>query len=226
LNHPISAISRKVKAVGLNLERALRIDWSKPYDGKRRRLYVFKCSNCEKELKIPRRKLKGSIGLCFDCYKIGPRPGISLRPYESLYHRFLAKAKRDGHETDIDYEFFLRLTKIETCCYCGEFINWAKSLKGKNRSNAYNLDRSDNNLGYLKSNVVVCCKRCNYVKSDRFTYDQYVQIGALMKTFDHVPEPILQRNRGMELDWKIPLDKITEGGILDVECESGACPIK
>jgi hypothetical protein len=36
------------------------------------------------------------------------------------------------------------------------------------------LDRRDNSLGYVPGNVVVACKRCNYGKSDDFTYEEWL----------------------------------------------------
>lgn len=57
------------------------------------------------------------------------------------------------------------------CFYCND----PPSLitEGSNRRNKEHaryvrngLDRIDNNTGYLLSNLVTCCKNCNYAKKD------------------------------------------------------------
>ena len=39
------------------------------------------------------------------------------------------------------------------------------------------LDRKDNNLGYVKDNLCICCYLCNRTKSNFFTYDEMMVIG-------------------------------------------------
>lgn len=58
------------------------------------------------------------------------------------------KAER---ENDLDYEFIVARFS-EGCTYCG-----TKSLK-------LSLDRKDNSIGHLKSNVVASCLRCNLLR--------------------------------------------------------------
>ena len=72
-----------------------------------------------------------------------------------------ARAKRKGHEWNIDeYDYQLM---IQTCCrYCG----------GKLEASGVGLDRKDNTLGYVTSNVVPCCRTCNILKHDYFTYEE------------------------------------------------------
>ena len=66
----------------------------------------------------------------------------------------------------------------ESCHYCGDRVAWAK-FNGGNK--AYNLDRKDNDLGYLKSNTVVACGRCNRGKADRFSYEEWVCMAAALQ---------------------------------------------
>lgn len=37
----------------------------------------------------------------------------------------------------------------------------------------YNLDRIDNNKGYIFSNLVVCCWRCNNSKGNRYSFEEW-----------------------------------------------------
>jgi hypothetical protein len=112
---------------------------------------------------------------------------ILTRPYEALYRVFLREATRSGRLENFSYEDFLIFTRIEKCHYCGEHILWTKTSTGKN-GNGYHLDRKDNSLGYSKENCVVCCPRCNRAKSNHFTYEEWVEIGALIKSWKTNPQ--------------------------------------
>lgn len=59
--------------------------------------------------------------------------------------------KKAGRKNDLDL-VFIREAIREGCSYCGE-----TTLR-------MTLDRIDNTLGHLKSNVVSACIRCNYAR--------------------------------------------------------------
>lgn len=105
-----------------------------------------------------------------------------LRPYESLYNTFIGKAKVK-HLKVLSYKQFLKFTTILNCHYCKSPITWAKYYPNKNGS-GYNLDRKNNKKGYTVNNCVVCCKRCNAGKSNIFTYEQWLQIGKLIQSWE------------------------------------------
>lgn len=50
------------------------------------------------------------------------------------------------------------------CAYCGKALDFQCSLD--NRWDAPSLDKVVPRLGYVPSNIVVCCYRCNAVKND------------------------------------------------------------
>ena len=102
-----------------------------------------------------------------------------LIPYKSQYLRFLSIAKRENIDILISYEDFLEYTKQQECHYCGEKVEWFRS-GGKNRG--YNLDRKDNSIGYLKSNIVVACNRCNRGKCHLYSYEEWVCMTAALRT--------------------------------------------
>jgi len=93
------------------------------------------------------------------------------RPFEHLYNqitRFHFNLTKE--KIFLTYEEFVELTKEETCFYCGEPVEWAKYGDWRR----YNLDRKDNDKGYIRKNVVVCCKTCNYAKGNRYTFEEWV----------------------------------------------------
>ncbi len=110
------------------------------------------------------------------------------RPYEALYRRFKDCVRRHGRRKSVPtvtpisltYEDFLGFTSVTECHYCGAEISWSEYNTNVNGA-AYNLDRKDNSKGYEIGNVVVCCKRCNYGKADRFTYEEWVEMTRYFK---------------------------------------------
>ena len=108
-----------------------------------------------------------------------------IRPYESLYNYCMFHARRERPELQhtLTYEEFLKFVSKRLCHYCGKGVEFvARNINGK-RAIRYNLDRKNNFRGYCAENLVVCCKVCNYTKGDRFNYDQFVQIGKVIRSF-------------------------------------------
>lgn len=113
--------------------------------------------------------------------------GNRLRPYESLYNSFKYYARQRGIAVSISFEQFVDLTKVSNCHYCGAGIYWRiyddKPKSGKPRRHSYNLDRKHSGLTYTIDNVVVCCKRCNTAKSNMFSYEEWLRIGMVIRSF-------------------------------------------
>jgi hypothetical protein len=100
------------------------------------------------------------------------------RPFEALYNTLVKQAKGRA-EVRLSYEQYLEFTVQGSCHYCGAHLVWEPF----NKLNGHKLDRKNNSLGYSRSNCVVCCARCNRAKSDHFTYEEWVKIGALIKSW-------------------------------------------
>lgn len=101
----------------------------------------------------------------------------------STRHRWIVQDskksdRKKGLKNDLTPEFVAALIR-NGCCYCGE-------LKLK-----MTLDRVDNSLGHLQSNVVPACIRCNFMRRDM----PYAAWYALMKTVREV------REKGLFGDW-------------------------
>ena len=107
---------------------------------------------------------------------------FKLRPYESAFNTFLTNAKRRELETNITFEDFLKFTEIKECVYCGASVEWPDYNVRKHQG--HNLDRKDSTKGYLLNNVVVCCWPCNNMKSNHFTFSQFVEIGKLLRAWN------------------------------------------
>lgn len=78
------------------------------------------------------------------------------------YMHARSTARRRALVFDIGFENYLQLIAADACAYCG----FPLSKLG------YSLDRIDNSIGYLPTNVVPCCKECNRARSDLVSFDE------------------------------------------------------
>jgi hypothetical protein len=103
-----------------------------------------------------------------------------LRPYEALYRRM--KRTNTGElrtlEFGLTYEEFLTFTKEPVCFYCLIPLVWKEFTSTRY---GYNLDRKDNDRGYIKDNLVVCCKRCNMGKRDTYSFEEWYGMTAYFR---------------------------------------------
>lgn len=75
--------------------------------------------------------------------------------------------RKNGRENDLDLGFVRGFVE-GACTYCGE-----TELR-------MTLDRIDNTLGHLKSNVVGACERCNYARRD-MPYAAWLVVAKAMR---------------------------------------------
>jgi len=87
-----------------------------------------------------------------------------LRPFEWIYNNLVHTAKTRGLLVLVTFEDFLNLLKIPICVYCGDSVVWHPY--SNHHQTATNIDRKDNTTGYTKENCVICCHRCNCMKSN------------------------------------------------------------
>ncbi len=87
------------------------------------------------------------------------------------YTFFKRAVLRRGEVLGISFEQYSSLIGGGLCHYC----------TNKLPSTGYGLDRMDNSKGYLLSNVVACCKKCNYMKGDYLSYSEMIEVVSLIK---------------------------------------------
>lgn len=137
---------------------------------KNRYIYIWRfkciCGN-EKNLNIHEVK-NGGTSSC-GCLRRKLQSDSKRKPsgvaaMNNLYNIYMKKCVEErGYEFELSKEEFFKLTKTN-CYYCNKEPSQIK--KGKYSNYIYNgIDRVDNSEGYLKDNVVACCKECNSNKS-------------------------------------------------------------
>ena len=102
--------------------------------------------------------------------------------FNGLYTSYKNRATKSNKEFSLTKELFRELTK-GACYYCGEQPNQIIKGLGKTSGNyVYNgIDRVDSSKGYLKDNVVSCCKTCNFMKLDHSKTDFLKHIEKIYK---------------------------------------------
>jgi len=81
------------------------------------------------------------------------------------------------------------LKQIRICVYCNiSEIEWNQTKDSLVKKFKHlHVDRKDSTKGYLISNLVLACPRCNLTKSDFFTYEQMLKLGGLVcETRQHI----------------------------------------
>lgn len=140
--------------------------------GKSYSFATWRClCDCGNEVVVDSRSLRSgntqSCGCLWREKMSLPGHGASLR---AKYRSYEHEAQRRNLEWSLSLEDFEKITS-SNCYYC----NVQPSQEGRRKTRhgkeyqtqayIYNgIDRVDNNLGYIASNCVPCCKTCNLAK--------------------------------------------------------------
>jgi hypothetical protein len=166
--------------VGLRFSRLIVLSQAVGYEQKGRH-WLCRC-DCGVEKIVRgnhlRRGLIKSCG-CLNRELIGSRK--RREPYRCLHTILLRSARHRGLECDLGFEEFVKFTKDAECHYCGRPLVWQKHIR-HGETTACNLDRKDNEVGYSASNCISCCRTCNLVKSDKFSYQEMREIGRTIRS--------------------------------------------
>lgn len=155
-------------------ENAIRKE--KEVNGKNRYyLYIFKCNDCDKELRVSGGSLKTHSGKCRRCTQL-------KTPYLYIYNELKGHRRKDVDFT-ITFEEFTEKIKNNYCHYCDDTLIFEKNSRnwGETNSRSHKLDRKNNDLGYTNDNTVCCCWDCNRLKSNRYSYDEFLLFSPILK---------------------------------------------
>jgi len=91
---------------------------------------------------------------------------VTKSTLSNIYNRYKRDALRSNRVFSLSKDYVLKLV-TSNCFYCGKIPYNISSRDHKgNRCYYTGIDRLDSNEGYLQSNVVPCCSRCNYSKNN------------------------------------------------------------
>lgn len=158
-----------------------------------------KCSKCNLTVDHNYKTNRNMCKKCLSAYmykrmKKNRRIIGSYEYYREIRRGSLLSAKRRGIAyslTALEIKSLYEKTKI--CYYCGmtqeESSKWFKSrIKYTNRncflsSKRLTLDRKNNSKGYVLSNIVLSCSRCNLIRGRIFKFGEFKKIGKVLGTF-------------------------------------------
>ena len=158
----------RIDIVGQQFSRLLALSYAgRSIDGKA--TYLFRC-DCGKEV-ILRSYLvrKGKTTSCGCYFKEVISLPAGQAALNELFLEYKQAAKQRNHSFSLTKKEFAALIKDE-CYYCGEDPRLRLNY-GTNGITANGVDRVDNSIGYLTSNVVTCCTPCNLAKGTMSSSD-------------------------------------------------------
>lgn len=137
-------------------------------------VYLCKC-DCGNYTEVIRHSLV--YGITKSCGCLHKETIIKMNKkdtnYEKHHIRSIRKhmkssAKQRGYIFDLSYDDVKELV-TQPCYYCGStYSNCHRSKSNEQEYGAFyynGIDRVDNDIGYIKDNVVSCCATCNRAKS-------------------------------------------------------------
>lgn len=138
------------------------------------KVYYFNCEVCNTEICAQVNQLKRHSGKCRSCSQHG-------KPYEFIYNELKNHRNKDVEFT-LTLDEFLEIIKNNNCHYCDKELIYHEHSKNKGVINtrAHQLDRKNNLKGYTLENVVPCCWTCNRLKSDAFTYEEFLLLKPIL----------------------------------------------
>lgn len=138
--------------------------------------WVCKCE-CGGSKEVVGDSLKSGRTTSCGCH----RENKPRRFYNALYCQYRANARKRKLEFDLDKETFQKLVS-SNCRYCGDAP--FQHLTSVFNDIAYiGIDRVDNLKGYIKGNVVSCCKHCNIAKRNLSEKDFFDWVGKVFKNY-------------------------------------------
>jgi len=134
------------------------------------------CSYCKRVLPLSefRKRKYGYFYWCNACFLKKKEESIGSNPIQK--YMFLVRyAEKNNLVMNIQFDDY-KLIIQNGCHYCG----------GKLPRYGYGLDRKDPDEGYIKTNVVPCCSRCNTVKNNVISYDEMSKLGRIFHYNDEL----------------------------------------
>jgi hypothetical protein len=136
-----------------------------PHYGKTSMMFYGTCQKCGTERKLKSSHinviLKGRGGGCH-CSR---RRDVADSDYKWRYQNYIQAAKKRNLKWEIDYDYFLDITR-KNCYYCNVEPEMRPShhKRWDFKFPMSGIDRMNPSRGYEIDNIVPCCSYCNQAK--------------------------------------------------------------
>ena len=123
--------------------------------------WLCRC-DCGNEKEVETGNLRN--GASSKCRKCVAADGYSAA-FNDLFSRYRRSAQQRSLAFCLDKTLFEKTISLP-CYYCGQPPSqiWERLGQYKSKVIYSGIDRTDNTFGYLPTNIVPCCKRCNIAK--------------------------------------------------------------
>lgn len=144
--------------------------------------YFWECEcSCGNVVNVPTHSLQTGDTKSCGCYRKEFISQKSKKEYgyaakKHIYNTYKYGAKRRNLEFNLSLEEFFNISQ-KNCAYCGVKPSSIFKSVHNNGDFIYNgIDRVDNNIGYVITNVAPCCWECNKTKLVSSLSDFYAHI--------------------------------------------------
>lgn len=139
-------------------------------------LWECKC-DCGNVRLVDGRRLRNGMTKSCGCLRKIDKYKAS---FNAVYSGYLKSASKRGHEFALTKDDFKDITQ-QNCHYCNSIPSKVHCEKTNHYNGHYKyngIDRMNPSIGYIKSNCVPCCWRCNKAKGmmDYLEYLDFINI--------------------------------------------------
>jgi len=130
---------------------------------------VFKCKcDCGNDFEVYAATLKSGLTKSCGCLKKEIARG---KGYEEISYQFFRRAQKSASERNIEFcitieDIWEQYIEQRKKCYLSQVDICFFPDYNQPQKQTASVDRLDNNLGYVKSNIVIVHKRINYIKGN------------------------------------------------------------
>ena len=163
------------------------------------------CKRCDTvkpiiEFHHDRKSKDGHTFYCKDC--VSEYGKKYIRTAQGIYSSIKGRNKfYDNHPFKITKKEFIEWYKKQPqeCHYCGLPIELLEKFNERYNTKGvrFTIDCKDNDMGYVKGNIVLACDKCNTMKSNYIPYETMCEIGE--KYIKPIWESIFKNDKGKPL---------------------------
>jgi 5-methylcytosine-specific restriction endonuclease McrA len=157
-------------------------------------LWVCRCS-CGSITTVRQSNLKQGRTVSCGCLRASQ---VVQTMKNQLFQAYKYSAKKRNLSWQLSFDEFISFIGL-SCHYCGLTQTSTLTLTSGHTLNYNGIDRKDSSIGYVFSNLVPCCFRCNRAKG-KSSYEEFIAyINAIAKfrgTKFQLPPPILEEMQG------------------------------
>jgi hypothetical protein len=136
---------------------------------RQRSYYLCKCSCGKEKAVLGSALVLGSIKSC-GCERAKKIALTKLPDNHGVRNQIFLGYKRNARKRKLEFDLYFDNFSIlirKPCHYCGVKSSNVKITLTCKEGFPYNgIDRIDSSIGYIITNVVPCCKVCNYAKTN------------------------------------------------------------